>query len=71
MSDYLALAVMAVIVGFFVYAMAPPRWQTPLGLLIIVVAVVPAGLAGITLLSKPAVLIPAAFLLGIFLTQKS
>lgn len=71
MSDYLALAVVAAIVGFFAYAMAPPRWQSPLGLLLIVAVLVPAGLVGITLLAKPAILIPVAFFIGVLVSRAS
>lgn len=69
MSDFVALGIVAVVVGFFVYAMAPRHWQTPLGFTIIVCAM-PAGFAAVALLSQPALLIPAALFLGILIAGR-
>lgn len=60
----MALAIICFLVGVFVYMMAPSHWQTPFGFTIIVTLIVPAGLVALVLLSNPAVLIPAALVMG-------
>lgn len=70
MDDFIALGILMLIVGFFAYAVAPPRWQTPLGFALIV-CMAPAGLAAVTLLAQPAVLIPVAFFFGILIARAS
>lgn len=70
MSDYMALGILLLIASFFVYAVAPPRWQTPLGFALIV-CMAPAGLGVLALLAQPAVLVPVALLIGILLARAS
>lgn len=70
MSDFVALGIVAVVVGFFVYAMAPRHWQTPLGFAIIVCSM-PAGFFAIAFLSQPAILIPVALLFGILIAGRA
>lgn len=69
MTDFIALGILCLVVGFFAYCAAPAHWQTPLGFLLIAVGMMPAGLLAIVLLSKPAFLIPAALVMGVLLTK--
>lgn len=66
-SDFVALGLFLLAIGFVGYCVAPPHWQTPLGFLLIVVGFVPAGLVALTLLAKPALLIPAALIMGVLM----
>ena len=70
MSDYGALAVITLIASFFVYAIAPPRWQTPLGFAIIA-CMMPAGFIALGLLARPEFLIPAALFFGILIAGRA
>lgn len=65
-----SVAIMLVLVGVFIYCMMPPVWQNPLGFLLIVAGIVPAGLVVLTLLAKPALLIPAVFIMGALMASR-
>jgi len=69
--DFMALAVVMMGIGLVIYCMMPSHWQTPLGFLLIVIGIVPAGLLVLTLLAKPAFLIPAALVMGALMTRRA
>ena len=69
-TDFIALGLFMVGIGFVGYCMAPAYWQTPLGFLLIVIGIVPAGLLVLTLLAKPAILIPVAFVMGALMASR-
>lgn len=70
MHDFIALGIMCFVVGVFAYCFAPDHWQNPLGFMIIVGAIVPVGFVVLALLSTPALLIPAALVMGVFLVGR-
>jgi len=69
-TDFIALGLFMVGIGFVSYCMAPTHWQTPLGFLLIVIGIVPAGLLVLTLLAKPAILIPVVFVMGALMASR-
>lgn len=69
-TDFIALGLFMVGIGFVGYCMAPAHWQTPLGFLLIVIGIVPAGLLVLTLLAKPTILIPVAFVIGALMASR-
>lgn len=70
MSDYIALAIMTLIASFFAYAIAPPRWQSLMGF-VLIACMMPAGFVAISLLARPEFLIPAALLFGILIAGRA
>jgi hypothetical protein len=66
-----AVVIMLTVIGGFIYCMVPPHWQTPLGFMIITFGWVPVLLLGMALISMPIFLVPASFILGIFLIGRS
>ena len=70
MNDFIALGIICLLAGAFAYSVAPGHWQTPMGFAIIVIGFVPAGLVALVLLSNPAVLIPAALVMGFLFAQR-
>lgn len=65
LTDIGAALVMLFVISCFIYAVVPPHWQSPLGFLIIMCCGMPAGLLILAALAQPAILIPAAFVLGV------
>lgn len=71
LADIGAALVMMFVVSCFIYAVAPPHWQSPLGFLIIMFGWLPAGLVLLAILAQPALLIPAVFILGILMVGRN
>lgn len=71
MADFVAILIICLLVAGFGLMAAPDHWQTPLGLLIATAAIVPAGIVVVTALKYPAVLVPAAFLIGVLVTRRA
>jgi hypothetical protein len=65
LSDFIGLAVLLSLVGCAVYTQVPRHWQGVMGFLIITFGWVPAGFLAICIAKEPAVLIPAALILGL------
>lgn len=65
LSDFLGLAVLMSLIGCAAYTQVPRHWQGVMGFLIITFGWVPAGLIVICITKAPAVLIPAALVLGL------
>lgn len=70
MEDLGAFALTSLLIGVFAYCMAPREWQTLTGMTVIVAGAVPVLWLALTILSVPAFIIPAAFILGALVSQR-
>lgn len=69
-EDFAALGVLLTIAGFFAYTQAPRHWQGLGGFLLITFFWVPVAILGICIMKQPVLLIPAAFVLGVFTVSR-
>ena len=69
-EDFAALGVLLTIAGFFVYTQVPRHWQGLGGFLLITFGWIPVAILGICIMKQPVLLIPAAFVLGVFTVSR-
>lgn len=65
-EDFAALGVLLTIAGFAVYTQVPKHWQGLGGFFLITFFWVPVAILGICIIKQPVLLVPAAFVLGVF-----
>lgn len=69
-EDFAALGVLLTIAGLFVYTQVPRHWQGLGGFLLITFGWIPVAILGVCIMKQPVLLIPAAFVLGVFTVSR-
>lgn len=70
LDDFTGLAVLLIMAGVTVYTRAPAHWQCRLGLILLTFGLIPLAIALACILKQPAVMVPAAMVLGGYFTRQ-
>lgn len=66
-----AVVIILFVVAILISTQLPPRWQTLEGVTIVALLGIPALLIVATILAVPMIMVPAAFLIGLYASQRS